>query len=141
MIATLAIFSAFAVKAQDTVFVFNKGILAGQYIIKADQTAGGITYKKKEYKKMGPLTIEIKGIHLGGAVYKRTLELTGDKETTLFIADETPHIKGQFEITNKAIKQRMAKGRPVKLYLLLNPANERMKIVSKRLFMGTLSAK
>jgi hypothetical protein len=133
-------FALFA-KAQDTVSLFNKGILAGNYIVKAGQTSGGIWYKKKQYKKMGALTIEIKGKSSAATVYKRTLELDGDSAAVICVAAETRGIPGQFEITNNAVKKRLAKGKPVTLYLLMNPANDKMKIASRRLYMGTLTAK
>lgn len=128
-------------KAQDTVSLFNKGILAGNYVIQSGQTTGGIWYKKKQYKKMGDLTIQIRGKSTNATVYKRTLEFVGDSSQSIFLAKETPGILGQFEITDNAVKKRLAKGKPVTLYLLMNPASDKMKIASRRFYMGTLTAK
>lgn len=135
-------FTMFA-KAQDSVSVFMNGVLAGQYTIKKDQAeGGGIWYKKSVYKKkMNELTIQVKGKNISGYKYKRRLDVTDETGQSLFIANETPGIPGQFEIPDKNVKKRLTKGKSIKFYLAMEPANDKMLLKSQRLYMGILYAK
>jgi hypothetical protein len=131
-----------SLKAQDTVSVFMNGVLAGQYTIKKDQAEGGIWYKKAVYKKkMDELTIQIKGKNATGYKYKRTLDVTDDKDKSLYIAAETTGIFGQFEIPDKDVKKRLSKGKAIRFYLIMDPAGNQAKLKPMRLYMGSLSAK
>ena len=134
--------STASIKAQDTVSVFMNAVLAGQYTIKADQADGGIWYKKAVYKKkMDELTIQVKGKNATGYKYKRTLDVTDDAGKSLYIATETTGIFGQFEIPDKDVKKRLSKGKTIIFYLQLEPANDKVKLKSMRLYMGKLYAK
>ena len=137
----LLIFSATGTYAQDTVNVFINNLKAGQYIIKANQEDGGIWYKKKVYKNMGRLAIEVKGQYIGSNIYKRVVDVTDDKENSLFKAPESPGIFGQFMLTEKSVIKRLSMGKMVKLYLQMDPANDMMKAPSRRIFIGNLTAK
>ena len=128
--------------AQVSVNVFINGIKSGQYSIKADESkGGGIFYKKSVYKSAERLAIELKGNDMEKAMYKRSVDVTDGAEHSLYLATETPDIKGQFVISGKGILKRLAKGKPVTLYLLLNPANDKMMAPSRKLYIGSLSAK
>ena len=137
----LLLFSATGTYAQDTVNVFINKLKSGQYIIKANQEDGGIWYKKKVYKNMSRLAIEVKGQYIGSNIYKRVVDVTDDKENSLFKAPESPGIFGQFMLTEKSVIKRLSMGKMVKLYLQMDPANDMMKAPSRRVFIGTLTAK
>ena len=131
------IFSAGAF-AQTTVDVFINGIKAGQYRLAANQTDGGISYKKSTYKSVDKLTIQIKGKSVDGG-YFRKVEVMGDDATPLFIAPETEGAVGQFVLTNKSVLKRLAKGKALKLYVEKTPANTKSKEAVKKVYIGTLS--
>lgn len=132
---------ASAIQAQITVNVFINGTRSGQYIIKEDQNDGGIWYKKTVYKNMNRLSIEVKGKMAENDFYKKNVEVTDDKDNPLFTAPETGGVKGQFVLTDKAIKKRLSKGKMIKLYLQMDPSDPRSKAPSRRIFIGNLTAK
>lgn len=125
--------------AQNTVTVFINGFKKGECILKNGQTDEGITIKKSDCKKISKLLVQIKGEHIGNAVYKRTLNISDAADKILLNISETK--AGEFITSDTKIKALLLKGTPVKLYLLMEPADERMMIPSKNIYMGTLSAK
>jgi hypothetical protein len=140
LIVTLLFFAA-NTHAQWATSVFLNGIKSGDYNIKEGQTDGGIWYKKSVYKTMERLSIEVKGKDINNTMYKRTVEVVDDKAKSLLVAPETEGLPGQFVLTDKGIQKRLAKGKMVKLYLQLDPANASSKAPSKRYFIGNLTAK
>lgn len=141
LIVILLLFFAAGANAQLTVNVFINGIKSGQYIVKEDQTEAGIWYKKAVYRSMNKLTIEVKGKVLKNDAYKRVVEAVDDNSKSLFISPETPGVLGQFDLTDKAISKRLSKGKIVKLYLQMDPANPMSKAPSRRIFIGNFTAK
>lgn len=127
--------------AQVTVNVFINGIKSGQYSIKSDQKTGGIWYKRIVYKTTERLSIEVKGKVLANKMYKREVEATDGEDHSLFRVAETVGASGQFILTDKTLLKRLGRGKMVSLYLQLDPANEKSKMPSRRLFIGNLSAK
>ena len=140
LLVLLLIFAAAGTHAQFTINVFINGIKSGQYIIKADATDGGIWYKKKVYRNLNRLLIEVKGKTISSPMYKRAVDVTDDELNSIFIAPETPGIFGQFTLTDKAVIKRLSKGKMVKLFLQMDPANEKSKAPSRRVFIGNLIA-
>jgi hypothetical protein len=125
--------------AQLTVNVFINGTKAGQYEIKKDQTeGGGLPYKKKDYKKIDKLTLEISGAALGKG-YTKKIEVIEDENKVLYTANETLGADGQFILAEKAIYKKLIKGDAVKFYLILNPSNTKSKMPSRKIYMGMLS--
>lgn len=131
-------FLSIGANAQTTVDVFINGIKAGQYNINADQTDGGISYKKSTYKKVDRLTIQIKGKSVDGG-YFRKVEVMGDDEKPLYIANETEGAAGQFVLTNEAVLNRLSKGKSLKLIVEKTPANTKSMEASRKIYIGTLS--
>jgi hypothetical protein len=125
--------------AQLTVNVFINGTKAGQYEIKKDQTeGGGLSYKKKVYKKIDKLTLEISDAALGKG-YNKKIEVVENEEKVIYIANETQGAAGQFVLAEKAIYKKLLKGDAVKFYLILNPSNTKSKMPSRKIYMGMLS--
>ena len=141
LILLLSLFFAAGANAQLTINVFINGIKSGQYIVKEGQADAGIWYKKAVYKSMDKLTIEVKGKILNNDAYKRVVEAVDDESKSLYIASETPGVLGQFDLTDKAIRKRLSKGKIVKLYLQMDPASAMSKAPSRRIFIGNLTAK
>ncbi len=141
LIVMLLILVTAASKAQITVNVFINGIKSGQYIVKDGQADAGIWYKKAVYKSMNKLTIEVKAKMLNTDAYRRSVEAVDDNSKSLILAQETPGILGQFDLTDKAVTKRLSKGKIVKLYLQLDPASAMSKAPSKRIFIGNFTAK
>ena len=141
LLALLFIFLSTGLFAQYTVNIFINGIKSGQYMIKAGQEDGGIFYKKKVYKNMDRLVIEVKGKSIAGKTYKKSVDVTDDEQRSIYMAAETPGLPGQFILTDNAVMKRLGKGKIVKLFLQMDPANPKMMAPSKRIFIGNLTAK
>jgi len=124
--------------AQVTIDVFINGTKAGQYTIKKDATTGGISYKKKDYKNLDKLSIQISGkLKEKGNV--RTVEVSDNDDVVIYTAPETEGIKNQFILSDKAVIKRLSKGKSVKLNLVSAPANEKMAGAIRKTYIGTLS--
>lgn len=128
-------------RAQVTVNIFINGIKSGQYVVKDGQADAGIWYKKSVYKSMNKLSIELKSKLISSDAYKRKVEAVDDASNSLMVSAETPGVLGQFDLTDKDLRKRLGKGKIVKLYLQMDPANPVSKAPSKRIFIGNLTAK
>jgi hypothetical protein len=124
--------------AQCTVDVFINGIKAGQISLAANQITGGLSYKKSVYKEIDKLAIQIKGKSVDGG-YIRKVQVIGDAAEPMFIASETVGAVGQFVLTDKSIIKRLAKGKPVTLYVEKTPANTKSKEAVSKVYLGTLT--
>lgn len=124
--------------AQCTVDVFINGIKAGQISLKANQATGGLSYKKSVYKEIDKLSIQIKGKSVDGG-YIRKVQVIGDDATPMFIASETVGAVGQFILTDKSIIKRLAKGKPITLYVEKTPANTKSTEAASKVYLGTLT--
>jgi hypothetical protein len=137
LVLSILLFSA-GTDAQTTVDVFFNGTKSGQYLIKEDATTGGISYKKSVYKNLDRLSIQLKGKSIQGP-YLKTVEVMGDDDTPVFTAHETEGAEGQFVLTDKAVIKRLIKGKPIKLILVKSPANSKMMMPSRKIYIGTIS--
>ncbi len=124
--------------AQCTVDIFINGIKAGQIILKANQTTGGLSYKKSTYKNIDKLSIQIQGKSVDGGYYRK-VQVIGDDVTPMLIASETVGAAGQFILTNKAIIKRLKLGKPITMYVEKTPANTKSKEAVTKVYLGTLT--
>ena len=119
--------------AQDTTVIFINNQKAAQVIIKQGQTEALLQIKRSDYKKAGSFIIQVNGEHVAGELYKRSLEISDNGN----IIEETKNKPGHFYIS----KKQFPAGKPISLYLIMDPANPRMKIPSKRIYLGNLVMK
>ena len=140
--ALILSFMLTAAFAQNTVTVFINGVKKGEYITKTDEaTGGGAIIKKTDCKKLKQLSVQLKGEHIGMTVYKRAMEVTDNADLSFLTVAEAAGTPGKFILTGTQLKSILTKGKPIKLYLLMNPADDRSMIPSKRIYMGTITAK
>ena len=124
--------------AQVTVDIFINGTKAGQIVLKANENAGGLSYKKKVYKNIDRLSIEIKGKSVDGGYYRK-VHVIGDDVTPMLIADETKGVTGQFILTDKAIIKRLKQGKAITMYVEKKPANTKSTEAVTKVYLGTLT--
>jgi hypothetical protein len=124
--------------AQCTVDVFINGVKAGQISLKANQTTGGLSYKKSVYKNIDKLSIQIQGKSVDGG-YFRKLMVMGDGEKPMLVADETVGAVGQFILTDKSVIKRLKSGKAVTMYVEKTPANTKSKETVSKIYLGTLT--
>ena len=140
LVLLVAISSSIFAQSTTTVDVFINGTKSGQYMIKKDQTEGGISYKKKDYRTLDKLSIQVSGNVVKKAKgYIKTVEATDDAEALVYTAPETVGVNGQFILSDKAVIKRLTKGKPVKLYLVKTPSNTKSTEEAKKTYIGTLS--
>jgi hypothetical protein len=125
--------------AQNTVTISINGVKKGEYTINTDQANSDVVVKKSDCKKMKQLLVQVNGEFTGLSVYKRSLDIADKNNKVLLNIPEKS--AGQFFITDPKIKTLIQKGVSIKLFLLMEPANERLMISSKHIYMGTLIAK
>ena len=124
--------------AQCTVDIFINGTKAGQIVLKANENTGGLSYKKKVYRNIDRLSIEIKGKSVDGGYYRK-VHVIGDDVTPMLVVDETKGIVGQFILTDKAIIKRLKQGKPITMYVEKTPANTKSKEAVSKVYIGTLT--
>ena len=125
--------------AQTTVILSINGVKKGEFNINTDKANNTVTVKKADCKNIKQLQVQVQGEYTGMAVYKRSLNIADAKDNVLLSIPEK--LAGQFLITDTKIKALIQKGNPVKFFLLMEPANERLMVASKNIFLGTLTAK
>lgn len=120
--------------AQDTtaVLINNQKII--QAVIKQGQTAVLLPVKKTDYKKAGSFIITVTGEHVTGDLYKRSLEVS---HNTIRIIEETKNKPGYFDLS----KKQLPAVKTIVLTLIMEPSNPRMRIPSKRIYLGNLVVK
>jgi hypothetical protein len=123
---------------QCTVDVFINGVKAGQISLKANQTTGGLSYKKSVYKNIDKLTIQIQGKSVDGG-YLRKVMVMGEGDTPMLVSPETVGAVGQFALTDKAVIKRLKSGKSVTLYVEKTPANTKSKEAVSKVYLGTLT--
>ena len=136
----IILFLAFGVVSfgQSTVDIFINGVKAGQITLKANQTTGGLSYKKSVYKKIDKLAIQIQGKSVDGGYFRKVMVM-GEGETPMLVAPETVGAVGQFLLTDKSIIKRLKSGKPVTLYVEKTPANTKSKEAVSKVYLGTLT--
>jgi len=125
--------------AQVTVDIFINGLKAGQIVLNASQTTGGLSYKKSVYKNIDKLSIQISGKWVDGGYYRKVMVLGDDATTPMLVASETVGVVGQFILTDKEIIKRLKKGKPISLWVEKTPANTKSKEAVTKVFLGTLT--
>jgi hypothetical protein len=123
---------------QCTVDVFINGVKAGQISLKANQTTGGLSYKKSVYKNIDKLTIQIQGKSVDGGYFRKVMVM-GEGEEPMLVAPETVGAVGQFALTDKAVIKRLKSGKSVTLYVEKTPANTKSKEAVSKVYLGTLT--
>ena len=123
---------------QCTVDIFINGIKAGQIVLKANQTTGGLSYKKSVYKNIDKLTIQIQGKSVDGGYFRKVMVMGEGKEAML-VAPETVGTIGQFSLTDKAVIKRLKSGKSVTLYVEKTPANTKSTEAVSKVYLGTLT--
>ena len=120
--------------AQDTTVIFINNQKTAQVIIKQGQAEALLQIKRLDYKKAESFIIQVNGEHVIGELYKRSLEISMNNT---IIIEETKNNPGNFYIS----KKQLPASKPISLYLIMDPSNPKMKIPSKRIYLGNLVMK
>ena len=96
-----------------------------------------ITVNKLKYKKVTDITLIIKQSPANN-IYKRTLQVTDENESVLFEVNESRLKHNWYAIKVAAIKQKLTDQKIIKVFLAENPANNMMKMLSRRTLLAAL---
>jgi hypothetical protein len=118
------------------VWVNNKKVT--QNVSTGNQKATDLLLAKSAYRNYKSLVIQVQGEYINGTVYKKSLEIDGD---SILIAGETKNKPGFFDLSGIPVKAPLTAGKRLKLYLILDPANPRMLMPSRRVYLGDLLMK
>ncbi len=137
IIITLS-FTAKVFAQTDDVTVVVNGKLFGKAAIGEDPAV--INVNKLKYKKVPDLTVMIRQSSVN-RIYKRTLQITDEKEQNLFSVPEQRSKIGSYKINLIKVRQQLLKQSIIKVFLAEDPANDMMRIPSKRKLLAELHLK
>lgn len=127
--AIAVIISAHVFAQKDVIRLVINGKKIGEVAI--TKTPAVISVNKMKYKKISNLTLIIKQSSVNN-VYKRTLQITDENENQLYEVDELRSKVGLYKINLTKIRQQLLKQDIIKVFLAENPANDMMKLPSRR---------
>jgi hypothetical protein len=131
-------FFSVTLKAQYTIMIIINNKKVAEDIIKPDQPKVLLKIKRSGLKKREPFIIKVYGEHIGGELYKRSLEITGSSG---ILIEETRNKPGHFDISKTGTVKQLAAGSILELYLVMNPSNPEMMFPSRRIYLGNLVMK
>jgi hypothetical protein len=134
----IVFFIGLQLTAQDTAIVYINKASAATCTVKAEQTTAALPLKKILLKNVKQFTVQIKTEWLNNKVYVRQLETESDSSEIVAEIKDKP---GYFDIYKTNAKKKLLAGKTIKLYLLLDPANSKMRIASRRIYAGTITVK
>ncbi len=135
LITTIALLLVANVFAQDIVGLLINGKKIGEKTVKDSPAI--IHINKMKYKNISNITITVKQAQRYN-VYKRTIEITNEKEDNLWLVNESLSKKEEYHVNVAAIRLTVLKQKVIKVFLAENPANAMMKLPSRRKLLAEL---
>lgn len=120
---------------QDQVRVVINGRKVGETKIGDDPL--NINISKLKYKDVGKVTLFVNQPSLKGA-YKRTLEITDDNEINLLSVDESPSKASCYKINLTPVRSKLLLLSVIKVFIAESPANDMMRLPSRRKLLAQL---
>jgi hypothetical protein len=138
-ITVFAIMASAKVMAQkNAVTLLIDGKKTGERIITDNPAI--ITVNKMRYKKVSEITLILKQTPANN-IYKKTIQVTDENESVLFEVNEVRSKHGWYKINIPGIKQKLMNQKIIKVLLAENPANDMMKMLSKRTLLAEVHFK
>lgn len=134
----ILVLSPLIMSAQDSVQVIINNKKAAEAVVTSDHAKPELQIKRPRSKKAKTFIIKISGKLIGQGNYMRSLEISGDSSLMI---EEIKNKPGWFNLSKTNTEDLLRKGKPLSLYLLLDPANPLMAFPSKRIFLGNLIMK
>ena len=124
--------------SQDTTIVFVDNKKVCTTISAEDKKGTDLLLKKSLYQNYTKLVLQVNSEHMHNSSYKKDLEITADNTVMAAPIQNKP---GFFDISGIIIQKQLTAGKPLHIYLLLNPADPMMMIPSRRIYLGDLVMK
>jgi hypothetical protein len=93
-------------------------------------------HTQKSIPKKGAWVIRVQSKWINHLVYKKQLEIESDSSYIVAMQTNRP---GYFDISQTKTSNALKAGKSIQLYLLLNPANPRLKIANRRVYLGSFA--
>lgn len=132
---TIAILFCTNIFSQDKISVSVNNKLMGETIVTENPFA--LTVNRSKYKNISKLVLKYKVQNQ--SPYKRTIEVTDAAENSLYILDEGKD--GVYNINVPLVKKKLLTQKVIKVFLMENPANDRMSMPSRRKLLIELHLK
>ena len=129
------IFSVKLFAQNDVVGLIINGKKVGERTVTEDPSA--INVNKTKYKKISDLIVVVKQATVN-KIYKRTLQVTDENESLLFSVNEQKTKVGLFKIDLTKTRKQLLQQDTIRVYLAEDPANDMMRIPSKRQLLAEL---
>ncbi len=134
--AFIIMVTAIHATAQETTTIFINKIKIAASTVTEGQTAAAIVLNKKQVKNAKEIMVQVQSSWMSNEVYKKEIEVTTAQP---LLVSEIKGKPGFFNITKA--KAALQKGKNISIYLLLDPANKKLLIASRRIYLGTFAVK
>ncbi len=124
--------------AQDTTSLYINKIKRSTCIVTPEQPTTSLILNKKLLYSIKEMSIRVQTKWNNNSIYKKRVEVESD--SSIFFS-ETSLKPSFYNITNNKIVKKLQIGKTVNLYLILTPANPKMSIPSRRIYLGTFAVK
>lgn len=135
VILLVALFFSVKLFAQDVVTLFINGKKVGEQTVTENPAV--IKVNKIKYKKISDLTLMVRQKAVN-KIYKRTLQATDENDSLLFSVNEQKTKIGLYKINLTKMRQQLLQQDTIKVYLAEDPANDLMRVPSKRQLLAVL---
>lgn len=124
--------------AQDTTTLYINKIKRSNCILAAGETNATLNLDKKFLRGIKEMSVQVQSKWNNKNIYAKRLELESD--TSVFFP-ESKKKPAFYMIAHSYIVKKLKEGKTVNLYLVLNPANPRLSVPSRRIYLGTFAVK
>lgn len=139
LLAVFIVVSAMTLQAQDVLHLSINNKSIGEAPVNSE-TPMVLQVSKAKYRNIKSLILEYRQTQ-PVAAYKKSIEITDDKESVLYTGEELSSKPGKFAIVSASSLKKLAKQNILKVYILLNPRNDRMGMPSRRNLVAELHMK
>lgn len=124
--------------AQDTTSLYINKIKRSNCILPAGQTNATLNLDKKFLRGIKEMSVQVQSKWNNKSIYAKRLELESDSSVFFPESKKKPSF---YTIAHSYIVKKLKEGKSVNLYLVLNPANPRLSVPSRRIYLGTFAVK
>ncbi len=136
LLSLLSILFCTTIFSQDKISVIINNKMMGERVITEDPIV--INASRKKYKNIYKLVLKYT-LQNASSPFKRSIEITNGGEDPLYTLNESKG--GIYNINIASIKKKLMTQKVIKVFLMENPANDRMAMPSRRKLLIELHLK
>ncbi len=127
LVIVITVFISENIFAQDKVSVIMNNKMVGETVIPENPLI--LSVSKAKYKNLSKLVLKYTSQN-AESPYKRSIEVTDAAENSFYIINESKG--GLYNINLTSVKNKILAQKVIKIFLIMNPANDRMSMPSTR---------